>query len=112
MELFGEETKREPTPAGKINEKFWNAIAQGDVNEMDCLMEETNSKGKPLVHINARNKNGDTPLIFASDLGNLETVRLLFEYKADLSLKDAHGNNALIRAAQKGHLNVVEELLF
>jgi len=112
MDLFGEETKRESTPTGKINEKFWNVIIQGDINEMDNLLEETNSKGKPLLRINARNKNGDIPLILASDLGNLETVRLLLEYKADLSLKDAHGNNALIRAAQKGHLDVVEELLF
>ena len=36
----------------------------------------------------------------------------MLEYKADLFLKDAHGNNALIRASQKGHLDVVEELLF
>lgn len=94
----------------KIKEKFTLAVSQGDINGMDSLLEEGSANSKNIV--NARNKKGDTPLVIASDKGNLEAVKLLLEYGADLSLKDTNGDNALIRAAKKGHLDVVEELLF
>jgi len=102
-----------PNQLKNINKRFIEAVSQGDINEMDTLLEEENpNNGKILVNINARNKNGETALIIASDKGNLEAVRWLLEYKADLTLKDSNGDNALIRGAEKGHLDVVEELLF
>ncbi|OUM57413.1 hypothetical protein PIROE2DRAFT_48752, partial [Piromyces sp. E2] len=36
----------------------------------------------------------------------------LLECKADLTVKDVNGDNALIIAAKKGYFYVVEELLF
>jgi len=96
IELFQEEVK---PPAVMKNIKFWKAISQGDINEMDSWLDE---KGKLLIDINARNEKGDTALIVASENGNLNAVKWLLEGEADISLKDAHGNNALIRAAKKG----------
>lgn len=94
----------------EIRKQFLSAVSRGDINEMDLLLEDENTDINNIV--NARNKNGDTSLIIASDKGNLEAVKLLLECGADLSLKDANGDNALIRAAEKGHFDVVEELLF
>jgi len=91
-----------------INKKFLEAVSQGNINEMDSLLDEN---GTLLVDINTRNESGDTALMIASDHGNLDIVRWLLSYEEDLSLKDAQGNNALIRAANKGYFDVVEELL-
>ncbi len=104
--------KVEHTPSKKINKEFLNAVSCGNIDKINLFLDEENPDGTIVVDINARNKNGDTALIIASENGNLNAVRTLLSYDADLSLKGANGDNALIRAAQKGNFDVVEELLY
>jgi ankyrin repeat protein len=43
--------------------------------------------------------------------GNLEVVKVLIKYGAEISLKDVDGDDAATFAAQSGHMQVVEYLL-
>ena len=102
---FIEKIKR--SPADEIRKQFLNAVSQGNIDQMDSLLYEK------LIDVNSvLNESGNTALIIASENGNLDAVRMLLSYEADLSLKDRSGSNALIRAARKGYFDVVEELLF
>jgi ankyrin repeat protein len=60
--------------------------------------------------INARKKDGQTPLHWASMQGALEVVRLLLEHGARVEAKDNKGKTALQVAADRGHDEVVELL--
>jgi len=51
-----------------------------------------------------------TPLMHAAAEGNLDVVKILLEYKADLSLKDVDGDDAESFARQAGHIQVAEYL--
>ncbi len=47
------------------------------------------------VDLNARNENGETPLIFAAQRGNLFAMKWLIKNGADLTAQDKEGNNFL-----------------
>ena len=51
-----------------------------------------------------------TPLMHAAAEGNLDVVKILLEYKADLSLKDVDGDDAESFARQAGHIQLAEYL--
>ena len=63
------------------------------------------------VDINTRNHFGQTPLMIAAILGNLDIVTILLENKADLDYIDKNGLTALMLAARNGQLPVAELLL-
>lgn len=62
------------------------------------------------ARINARNRKHATPLIMATEKGNLEIVRLLVDAGAAINLADEDGRTALMAAAQSGSINIVELL--
>lgn len=51
------------------------------------------------------------PINVAARYGNLEIVKLLLSYNADVNICEEGGNTPLISAAQNNHLDVVKELL-
>jgi ankyrin repeat protein len=51
-----------------------------------------------------------SPLMHAAAEGNLDVVKLLIEYEADLSLKDVDGDDAESFARQAGHQQVADYL--
>jgi len=61
--------------------------------------------------VNARSRQGATPLMQAVQEGALETVRHLLGRSADVDAADARGFTALHRAAEMGELDVVGCLL-
>lgn len=61
--------------------------------------------------VNARNKDGLTPLIAAADKGHLEVVKFLVEKGADVNAKDNNGRTPLIAAAPLGYLEMVKFLV-
>src|SRR5688572_23064754 len=52
-----------------------------------------------------------TPLIRASDAGNLGIVRLLLRYGAEVNARDGYNNTALLKATTHANLDIVQELL-
>jgi ankyrin repeat protein len=64
------------------------------------------------VNINAKDKNGYTPLITASCYGHLDVVRELFMHNTvDVNAAGNDGNSPFIWACIRGQLIVVRELL-
>lgn len=60
---------------------------------------------------NVANEKGNTPLIIAASLGDVQSVRHLITYRVDLNAANKDGNTALIYAARYNHPNVIQELL-
>ena len=54
---------------------------------------------------------GNTALMTASALGQLETVKALLDYGADPNLRNDYGYSALMRAATSMHAEIVRALL-
>lgn len=61
--------------------------------------------------VNARDTNGDTPLIAAAFMGFNETVRLLLDKGADVNAQNNLGSTALMEAATMNKPEAVELLL-
>ena len=67
-----------------------------------------------LDHSNAKilneDKDGESPLIFASEEGHLDVVKYLVSKGADPNKQDARGYTPIDFAAANGHHDVVEYL--
>ena len=61
--------------------------------------------------VNATNKSGRTPLMWAAGLGCSNALQVLLENRANLEAKDSIGQTALMNAAEAGHTAVVQKLL-
>jgi ankyrin repeat protein len=62
--------------------------------------------------VNARSKQGRTPLVIAAAHdGNIEVMRLLIKKGADVKAKSPDGFTALISAASHGNVEAVKLLL-
>jgi ankyrin repeat protein len=61
--------------------------------------------------INIRDDLKDNPFLYAGAEGLLDTLRLLIAAGADTRITNRYGGTALIPAAERGHVAVVEELL-
>lgn len=75
---------------------------------------EAVSLGKDLTQfedLDVQNKEGWTPLMIASSIGNYEICSFLLEKKVDVNKTNNLGNTALHFAASKNHLRVVELLI-
>lgn len=60
---------------------------------------------------NVSNEKGNTPLIIAASLGDVQSVHYLITYRVDLNAANKDGNTALIYAARYNHPDVIQELL-
>lgn len=58
-----------------------------------------------------QNENGRAPLHAASWHGNLDTVLMLIEHKADLNITNSIGNTPLIDAAHARYLSIAHRLV-
>lgn len=61
--------------------------------------------------INAKNENGETPLMIAIRYRQFETIRLLLDRGADISAKDSDGRTLLMIASESGLFETVKILL-
>jgi len=75
---------------------LFNAALDGDVEQIRQSIEDG-------AHVNATDKDGQTPLHYAIKHGTPEACAALIENGADMELKDNHGSAALHHAANVGN---------
>ena len=63
------------------------------------------------VSVNARDSNGRTPLMTASESGVSRAITILLGQSAEIDAIDSEGNTALHHAASKGHVKVISDLI-
>ncbi len=80
------------------------AVNKADFNSINLLLNRGAS-------VNASTVDGVTPLMYASENGNLELVRLLIERGADINKKPVNGATALIVAAKQNFYDIAETLI-
>lgn len=93
------------------------AVAAADAEQSihTALTESSPTRAEILLdrgaNIEARNALGATPLITASERGNLALVTLLLKQGAEIEARDKDGNTALHEASFNSHVHCVEVLL-
>lgn len=95
----------------------WGLTAYADSGQdlVHAAEEGDTSKVKKLLangaDVNAKQKDGVTPLMQAAWKGQTEIAEMLLAKGADVNAKDKNGMTALIRAAYFGHGETVQALL-
>jgi len=97
-----------------IDKKKAEELGQELIKE--CGQEKINfEKVKELINkgadIEAKNNDGKTSLMIASNNGHSEVVKLLLEKGADIEAKNENGRTSLMMASHKGHSEIVKLLL-
>ena len=85
---------------------IWHlACASGNLSIINHLYQ------KKVPHIDSRDENGKTPLMWAIHNSHLSVVKLLFKLGAKFNLADSEGNTALHLAISKNETAIVEYML-
>lgn len=121
----------------KLNQALLAATMQGDMNQITQLLADgadidaTDEVGRTsamiAVHtkqlevfelllerganINIRDHRSDNPLLYAGAEGLLDFVKVSIAAGADTAILNRFGGTALIPAADRGHVDIVKELL-
>ena len=88
----------------------WTRLMLAILNSVPAV-ERVLAQGVSVNIRGTKEFHGVTPLIFASGIGALATVKLLVERGARLNDTDSQGKTALIQATKKGHLDTILFLL-
>ena len=105
VELMQGVPKASAAQESRLAEKLFTAAQRGDVEGVRKALEEG-------AYVNAKDKNGDTALIWASENGHTDVVELLLKVpNIEVNATDRFGWTALIKASKNGHKEIVEALL-
>ncbi len=83
-------------------------ISQAAIDDNVPMIRSLLAKG---ADINATNKAGRTPLMWAAGLGNTNALKTLIELGAKLEQQDAQGQTALMNAAEAGQVDALGLLI-
>lgn len=78
------------------------AIEKNDLIELSHLLEKNVSKNKK-PHLIGFDRKNDQALLVASDLGNVEAVKLLVEHGASVNVVGTNGETPLLMAVKSHH---------
>jgi len=67
-----------PKYEGVLGEALFEAVDEGNLKEVKALIKEGTSVRKA-ADINAKDRNGETPLMLASYYGHIDTVKVLIK---------------------------------
>ncbi|CEP15085.1 hypothetical protein [Parasitella parasitica] len=102
QEEMDEETK-------KWTSLFSRAASNGDVIKVKEMLSDTSIRQH--IDINARDKLGTPPLIYATCFGKTEIAKILIEAGAQIDAQDSSGWSALMWATNNSHEALVKILL-
>lgn len=83
-------------------------VRQNDAKNLEKRLTELGESNDVL---NARDKNGDTPLHIAVSLNAVEIIRLLRKFGADLHARNKRSASCVVLATHAGDCEMVNELL-
>ena len=89
---------------GCAGSPFERAIRKGDAITVKSLLYEG-------VAVNVQDREGSTYLMEAAELGHVNVLNVLLDFKADPDLQDTTGKTALMKAAMNNHPGVVKILV-
>jgi ankyrin repeat protein len=95
------------TPKDCMERSLLHRILYGKP-ESSKIIQRLTSYGADVISGNSRQK---TPLHFASDAGDHDSVMILLSVGADVAFTDHHGRNALHYAAHSGHYQTIAAIL-
>lgn len=91
-----------------VNNIYSNTLLRlGDSEDLDDITKLLNSG----ANVNARNSNGETPLMLAIVEGHLDSVKLFFEHGAYVNDSADDGTTPLMLAAYCGHVEILKFLI-
>ncbi|GCB76398.1 notch-regulated ankyrin repeat-containing protein A [Scyliorhinus torazame] len=101
-------SQAEVSPAGGPQRLFQEAVRRGNTRELQSLLQNM-----PDGHLNVNSfgPEGQTALHQSVIAGNLELVKLLVKFGADIRLANRDGWSALHIAAFGGHQDIVLYLI-
>jgi len=95
--------KRGPVPG--VNENLlFRASSKGDVDEVKRLLDRG-------TNVDAREENGETPLMYAAVEDRTEIVEILLDRGSDINAASLNGETALTKAVIVSRYNAVSRLL-
>ena len=88
-----------------------SASARGDLEAMEELISPSAHASSAIDIVNTPNRGGETALMWATNSGHIEAMKLLFQHQAKPDHRDQHGFTALMGASQHGHLGAIRLLV-
>ncbi|KAL0083496.1 hypothetical protein F4703DRAFT_1862316 [Phycomyces blakesleeanus] len=93
----------------KATKDFSRTVSSGDLTKVLALLQDENTRS--LIDIDARDKDGTTPLIYAACFGKTEIAQALLTAGAKVDIQDSIGWSALMWATTNSHEALVKVLL-
>lgn len=100
--LESEEDEAEPDEQEDL--ALFNAVKEEDIEELNRLLAHG-------AFVDCVNERGETPLMWAAGIGNLEFAKVLIEHGSEVNLPDNYNVTALMQAVLGGNIDVVKLLL-
>ena len=88
-----------------------SAAARGDLESMEELISPPGNASSAIDLVNTPNRGGETALMWATNAGHVEAMKLLLKHNSKPDHRDQHGFTALMNASQHGHLGAIRLLV-
>lgn len=94
-----------------LSENNGSGIARATIRQVLNQPIRSTPVNRTRADVNAKDADGNNPLVRAAQCGDCKAVKALIDTGADVSMWGLHDESALHIAAEKGHYDVVEVLI-